>query len=82
MKSELIGYIFSIAALVLSAVGSVLTKKLTAYFEKNVIALYLGMAIGVVGWLQVGFPSCVIGGRNQSGPLNHELTMLATRPVL
>ena len=80
MKSELIGYIFSIAALVLSAVGSVLTKKLTAYLEKNVIALYLGMAIGVVGWLQVGFQSR--WQESNPGPLNHELTMLATRPVL
>ena len=49
------GYVFSVAALVLSGVGSVLTKKLTDYFERNVIGLCLGIFITVVGWLQVCF---------------------------
>jgi hypothetical protein len=42
-----------VAALVLSAFGSVLTKKITQNFDKMVVALYLGMSIGLVGWLQV-----------------------------
>jgi hypothetical protein len=37
----------------LSALGSVLTKKITQQFDKMVIALYLGISIGIVGWLQV-----------------------------
>ena len=53
VANDLIGYAFSIGALVLSAFGSVLTKKITQQFDKMVIALYLGISIGIVGWLQV-----------------------------
>jgi hypothetical protein len=40
------GYSFSVGALICSAFGSVLTKKITKTFEKNVISLYLGISIG------------------------------------
>jgi hypothetical protein len=46
-----------VGALVLSAFGSVLTKKITQQFDKMVIAACLGIAIGTVGWMQVQMTS-------------------------
>jgi hypothetical protein len=40
------GYSFSLGGLICSALGAVLTKKITKHFEKNVISLYLGISIG------------------------------------
>jgi drug/metabolite transporter (DMT)-like permease len=47
------GYIFSVGALVLSALSAVLTKKITKHFEKILISLYLGISIGSVGIMQL-----------------------------
>ena len=53
IANDLTGYSMGVGALVLSAFGSVLTKKITQQFDKTVIAACLGIAIGTVGWMQV-----------------------------
>ncbi len=44
--NNIMGYSFSLGGLICSALGTVLTKKITKHFEKNVISLYLGISIG------------------------------------
>ena len=54
------GYIFALAALTLSSLGTIFTKMMTGSFEKFVILCYLGVGISTAAILQLlFFPSNV-----------------------
>ena len=51
-EDNLLGCTFSVLALIFSATSAVLMKKSTQHFDKMVITLFIGIAIGIVGLLQ------------------------------
>jgi drug/metabolite transporter (DMT)-like permease len=52
-KDELLGCTYSVVALVCAATSAVLMKKSTQNFDKLAIILFIGIAIGIVGCLQL-----------------------------
>uniref|UniRef100_A0A0K2V7Z2 EamA domain-containing protein n=1 Tax=Lepeophtheirus salmonis TaxID=72036 RepID=A0A0K2V7Z2_LEPSM len=54
-EEDIGGYFMAIGALVLSALGSVFTKKISSNLSKQMIAFILGIAITIVGFFSIPF---------------------------
>eukprot|EP00096_Caligus_rogercresseyi_P006199 TRINITY_DN22485_c0_g1_i1.p1 TRINITY_DN22485_c0_g1~~TRINITY_DN22485_c0_g1_i1.p1 ORF type:complete len:407 (-),score=37.91 TRINITY_DN22485_c0_g1_i1:1-1221(-) len=59
-EEDIGGYIMAIGALILSALGSVFTKKISSNLSKQIIAFFFGAAILTVGLLSIPFQDASI----------------------